>query len=276
MTKPADGKAKDGKLAEIPIPEIRVVASYESDYRPNYQRSRTYLRSRTFGAPAGDVVEYDLDNEDEDWLEKYNDGQNRLPAEKLEVMIWKLETVCGEANEERMAIHAANATEKGLVISYQEKCAMMAGTEALPKEKAVELLQDLSGRPAILEAVYEYWCDKRRRTGKPCLRRLQPPPAPNDANPFNVFRQREKTNRPQTRRRRENDAVSFDKLRLIRRGMEMAYAIVELQLKREEKKAEKMRCERDAQLLQMKLKHEPRAEIEAIESEFAKRRARSR
>lgn len=271
MTKPADGKAKDGKLAEIPIPEIRVVASYESDYRPNYQRSRTYLRSRTFGSPAGDVVEYDLDNEDEDWLEKYNDGQNRLPAEKLEVMIWKLETVCGEANEERMAIHAANATEKGLVISYQEKCAMMAGTEALPKEKAVELLQDLSGRPAILEAVYEYWCDKRRRTGKPCLRRLQPPPAPNDANPFNVFRQREKTNRPQTRRRRENDAVSFDKLRLIRRGMEMAYAIVELQLKREEKKAEKMRCERDAQLLQMKLKHEPRAEIEAIESEFAKR-----
>ena len=79
MTKPADGKAKDGKLAEIPIPEIRVVASYESDYRPNYQRSRTYLRSRTFGAPAGDVVEYDLDNEDEDWLEKYNDGQNRYP-----------------------------------------------------------------------------------------------------------------------------------------------------------------------------------------------------
>ena len=32
-----------------------------------------------------------------------------------------------------------------------------------------------------------------------------------------------------------------------------------------------MRCERDAQLLQMKLKHELRAEIEAIESEFAKR-----
>jgi enhancer of polycomb-like protein len=40
-----------------------------------------------------------LDNEDEDWLEKYNDGQNRLPAEKLEVMMWKLEMVCGEANE---------------------------------------------------------------------------------------------------------------------------------------------------------------------------------
>ena len=34
---------------------------------------------------------------EEDWLEKYNDGQNRLPAEKLELMMWKLEA--GEATQ---------------------------------------------------------------------------------------------------------------------------------------------------------------------------------
>ena len=177
LTKPADGKAEDGKLAEIPIPEIRKVATYERDYRPHHRLSRTYLRNRTFGAPPSDVVEYDLDNEDEDWLTTYNDGQNRLPAEKFEAMIWKLEVCCGEATETAMELRAAVATEKGQIISYQDKCAAMAGTEALPKEKALELLKDMSGRPAIMEAVYDYWCAKRSRTGKPCLRRLQPPRA---------------------------------------------------------------------------------------------------
>jgi enhancer of polycomb-like protein len=271
LTKPADGKAKDGKLAEIPIPEIRKVSSYESDYRPNYVPSETYLRNRTFGAPPEDIVEYDLDNDDEDWLTEYNDGQNRLPAEKLESMIWKLEIHCGEANEIAMEITAAAATEKGQIISYQDKCAAMAGTSALPKEKALELLKDMSGRPAIMEAVYDYWCEKRKRTGKPCLRRLQPPPAPNDANPFNVFRQREKTNRPQTRRRRENDGGSFDKMRQIRKHMEMVYAVAELQLLREQKKAERCRSECDSQALQIKLKHEPRTLHEEIEEEFSKR-----
>ena len=76
--------SKDGKDKEIPIPEIRAVSTYEQDYRPNYRKSTTYLRGATFGAPPPETVEYDLDNDDEDWLEKYNDGQNRLPAEKLE------------------------------------------------------------------------------------------------------------------------------------------------------------------------------------------------
>lgn len=218
-----------------------------------------------------DIVEYDLDNEDEDWLEKYNDGQNRLPAEKLEVMIWKLELACGEANEQIMADNAAFAAEKGQIISYADRCAAMASTVGLPKEKALDMLKDVSGRPAILEAVYNYWVEKRKKTGKPCLRRLQPPPAPNDNNPFNVFRQREKTNRPQTRRRRENDQASFEKMRQIRRNMEMVYAIVELELRREEKKMEIAQAEMDTQMLQIKLRHEPRTVHEEIEAEFAKK-----
>ena len=30
----------------------------------------------------GELCEYDLDNEDEDWLAVYNGEQNRLPAER--------------------------------------------------------------------------------------------------------------------------------------------------------------------------------------------------
>jgi enhancer of polycomb-like protein len=69
------------------------VSTYEQDYRPNYRKSTTYLRGATFGAPPPETVEYDLDNDDEDWLEKYNDGQNRLPAEKLEIMMWKVRSI---------------------------------------------------------------------------------------------------------------------------------------------------------------------------------------
>ena len=42
-----DGKSKDGKDKEIPIPEIRMVPSYEQDYRANFNRGVTYIRSES-------------------------------------------------------------------------------------------------------------------------------------------------------------------------------------------------------------------------------------
>jgi enhancer of polycomb-like protein len=43
--------------------------------------------------------------------------------------------------------------------------------------------------------VYDYWVDKRKRLGKPIMRRLQMPPFVTDPNPFAVFRPREKLHR---------------------------------------------------------------------------------
>jgi enhancer of polycomb-like protein len=76
--------------------------------------------------------------------------------------MWKLERACGDANDVASAERAAEATEKGQIISYQDKCAMAASTKALPKAKAIELLEEVSGRPALLDAVYEYWANKRK------------------------------------------------------------------------------------------------------------------
>ena len=64
---------------------------------------------------------------------------------------------------------------------------------ALPLPYALSLLSSRVARAHA--AVYEYWVEKRKRLGKPALRRLQPPPAVTDPNPFNVFRPREKLHR---------------------------------------------------------------------------------
>lgn len=259
-------------VSEIPIPEILPVASYETDYPTNFKQPEYYLRSKlTCGLVQGETtgyVEYDLDNEDEDWLDNYNDGADVLSAEKFEEMLWKLELACSEANERIMKANTAMAAARGQVISYQEKVDALGVVTNLPKDKALELLQEISGKQAILTAVYEYWVDKRKRFKKPILRRLQPPPAPNDPNPFNVFRPREKISRPQTRRRRENDVTSYDKLRQVRKSLDISIGVLELVLKRERRKNEMIAVEHEIQRLQIKLRHEPKASIEAIEQKF--------
>lgn len=50
------------------------------------------------------------------------------------------------------------------------------------------LYTQVPSRDAIFTAVYQYWVAKRKRLGKPMLRRLQAPTAITDTNPFNVFR----------------------------------------------------------------------------------------
>lgn len=68
------------------------------------------------------------------------------------------------------------------------------------------------------------------------LRKLQAPTAITDTNPFNVFRPRERINRPQTRRRRENNQESWEKLLLMKHNLTKAKEITELMAKRERKK----------------------------------------
>ena len=101
----------------------------------------------------------------------------------------------------------------------------------------------MPSRDAIFSAVYEYWKAKRRRLGKPMLRKLQAPTAIADTNPFNVFRPRERINRPQTRRRRENNQESWDKLLLMKQNLTKAKEVTELMAKRERKKRDAVvRC----------------------------------
>lgn len=87
---------------------------------------------------------------------------------------------------------------------------------------------------------------------------VKPPPPVNDTNPYNVFRPREKAHRLHTRRmqRRENNIQSFEKLRMVRRNLDQAKALMDALVKREETKREAMECEVNLRRIQMKYKHE--------------------
>ncbi|KAL8555000.1 hypothetical protein ACS0TY_002981 [Phlomoides rotata] len=229
--------------SEIPIPEFVVVDTYERDYSRTFMQPTSYLRARGARAEIGEFVEYDLDNEDEDWLQDFNKERNTLAAEKLETFIFKLEVLDHKARERAGFIASTLGSPIPVLLTF---------------DAAVEALQAYSINYGVFLSIYNYWKQKRERCQKPILRRLQPPPPVNDTNPYNVFRPREKAHRLHTRRmqRRENNVQSFEKLRQVRRNLDQAKNILETLIKREEKKRELLGSEVTLQRIQMKYKHE--------------------
>lgn len=67
-----------GKSAEIPIPKVERNETYDQDYPATFKVPPFYLR----GAKHTDFVEYDLDDEDEDWLEQFNKEDHKLSDEQ--------------------------------------------------------------------------------------------------------------------------------------------------------------------------------------------------
>ncbi|EEF48690.1 transcription factor, putative [Ricinus communis] len=234
------------KLApEIPTPQFVVVDTYERDYSRTFSQPTSYLRARGARAELGEFVEYDLDNEDEDWLREFNQDKKILFPERFESLLFKLEVLDHKARERAGVITPTLGSPIPVLLQFD------AASEAMQA-------QTQSIRHAVFQSVYSYWKDKRERWQKPILRRLQPPPPVNDTNPYNVFRPREKAHRLHTRRmqRRENNVQSFEKLRQVRRNLDQAKTILEVLIKREEKKREAMENEVNLQRVQMKYKHE--------------------
>ncbi|KAK1360410.1 Enhancer of polycomb-like protein [Heracleum sosnowskyi] len=230
--------------SEIPTPEFVIVGTYERDYSRTFNQPTSYLRARGARAEIGEFVEYDLDNEDEDWLQDYNRDRKTLEAEKLEMILFKLEALDHKARERAGVIAPTLGSPVSVLLTF---------------DAAVEALQALSINFGVFRSIYNYWKEKRDRWQKPILRRLQPPPPVNDTNPYNVFRPREKAHRLHTRRmqRRENNVQSFEKLRQVRRNLDQAKILLEALIKREEKKREVMESEVSLQRIQMKYKDEP-------------------
>ncbi|KAJ4884723.1 Enhancer of polycomb-like transcription factor protein [Raphanus sativus] len=218
------------KLAsEIPTPQFVVVDTYERDYLATFGQPPSYLRARGARSELGEFVEYDLDNEDDDWLYVFDkDNSKQLSPEMLESIIFKLE-VLDHKTRERAGVIAPTLGSPVPVL--------------LQLDGAIEALQSLSVNYGVFQAIFNYWKDKRKRWQKPILRRLQA---------------REKAHRLHTRRmqRRENNVQSFEKLRQVRRNLDQAKIILEALIKREEKKRDVMDGEVSLQRMQLQYRHE--------------------
>eukprot|EP00897_Mesotaenium_endlicherianum_P009318 jgi/Mesen1/8414/ME000471S07732 len=243
--------ARKGGGSEIPTPHYEVVESYTRDYLATFRQPSSYVRSKPARSETEEFVEYDLDDEDDDWLLTFNSERKLLSPEKLEWMLYNLELLDSRAKERTGGAPPVLGTPVPVV---------------LLKEAAIEALRGQASRQAVVGAVYDYWRLKREKWQKPILRRLQPAPSVNDTNPFNVFRPREKANRPHTRRmqRRENDLASFEKLRQVRRNLlEAKQLLMGLQL-REMKKRDLAECECALQQMHLLLKHTAKVDGEDL------------
>jgi enhancer of polycomb-like protein len=102
---------------------------------------------------------------------------------------------------------------------------------------AVEVLQDCCDCQHYLRLrVFEFWKEKRKTLQKPMLRRLQAPTPECDANPYLVFRQRAKPNKPLTRRRREAQEESLEKIDMILSNLEHVLTLTSMIKDREAQK----------------------------------------
>lgn len=99
-----------------------------------------------FGHKDESFVEYDLDVADKEWLEKFNDGQEKLPARRFELLLWRLELVNAEANER-------HTTASGAKLSCQPKIS------AHPLHlQALDLLSQSAISPSQLQAFWFQTC----------------------------------------------------------------------------------------------------------------------
>jgi hypothetical protein len=80
------------------------------------QHTNTHKHTQTQSATKGvggarepDPVEYDLDNEDEDWLAGYNLGRSKLNDLLFEKMLHRLELACAAATENALSAAGAPA-----------------------------------------------------------------------------------------------------------------------------------------------------------------------
>jgi len=186
----------------IPIPEVSDVNDrYDALYPDTYKPSKQYIHITAFGMDQ-EIPDYDLDSEDETWL----DDQSK----KLDITSIKFEEMM-------------DRLEKG------------SGQQVVSLQEAKLLLKDDDD---LIIAVYDYWLNKRLKMKRPlnasvkCEKR----DGTTTNNPYVAFRRR--TEKMQTRKNRKNDEVSYEKMLKLRRDLQKTLTLLELLKRREKSKKE--------------------------------------
>ncbi|EMP40372.1 Enhancer of polycomb like protein 1 [Chelonia mydas] len=187
----------------IPVPEAESnIAYYESIYPGEFRMPKQLIHIQPFSLDA-EQPDYDLDSEDEAFVNKLKKRMDISPLQ-FEEMIDRLEKGSGQQP-----------------VSLQEAKLLLKEDDELIKE------------------VYEYWIKKRKNCRGPSLipavkQEKRDGSSTND--PYVAFRRR--TEKMQTRKNRKNDEASYEKMLKLRRDLSRAVTILEMIKRREKSKRE--------------------------------------
>ncbi|KAJ8957654.1 hypothetical protein NQ318_017546 [Aromia moschata] len=188
----------------IPTPEVSDMPSrefYDKVYPANYKQPRQLIHMQPFTMEQ-DIPDYDMDSEDERWLQSQTQKLDLTPL-KFEEMMDRLEKSSGQT-----------------VVTLNE-------AKALLKED-----------DDLIIAVFDYWLNKRLKTQHPLILTVKTEHRAGTAanNPYLAFRRR--TEKMQTRKNRKNDEASYEKMLKLRRDLYRAVTLLELVKRREKIKRE--------------------------------------
>ncbi|KAF5304769.1 hypothetical protein FQA39_LY09546 [Lamprigera yunnana] len=188
----------------IPTPEVTGISdeeAYQQLYPANYKQPRQLIHMQPFTMEQ-DIIDYDMDSDDEKWLQSQTQRLELTPL-KFEEMMDKLEKSSGQT-----------------VVTVNE-------AKALLKED-----------DDLIIAVFDYWLNKRLKTQHPLILHVRTEHRQGTAgnSPYLAFRRR--TEKMQTRKNRKNDESSYEKMLKLRRDLSRAVTLLELIKKREKMKRE--------------------------------------
>lgn len=136
----------------IPVPGVREVLGFQ-DSLP-YRRPDSYISVKTdevSRAMAKRTANYDMDSEDEEWLKNFNNEKISAGSDLID-----------DLSEDRFE----------LMIDAFEKAYFCSPEDYTDENAAMNLCLDL-GKKDVVEAVYNYWSEKRKQKRSALLRVFQ-------------------------------------------------------------------------------------------------------
>lgn len=201
----------------IPVPEVYNTGADDSSvldslYPPTYKAPRQLIHIHPFSAEQ-DIPEYDMDSEDEEWLNQHV-AKGEIPLTNLQF-------------EEMM-----------------DRLEKASGLKAVTLNEAKVLLKDDDD---LIIAVYDYWLNKRLRLAHALIPqqnslmlfaqvKTEKGTGTASSDPYVAFRKR--TEKMQTRKNRKNDESSYEKMQKLRRDLTRAVTLLEMVKRREKAKRE--------------------------------------
>lgn len=180
------------------------------------------------------LEKYDLLMEDLDWLASHNascDAQKLPPIteEELENLMDLFEKEAGKITTTGMHAEQMNTEDKICPTAYFPLARAFLATQ-VPSGAKLKL--------PLVEQVYNYWMDKRRRLGKALMRQFQEAPPRGNTDPHVAFRLRTEARRISKRNPRKDDISGYNKMQFLKRDFAKLLEIIDNVQTREQLKRE--------------------------------------